>query len=136
MTDLWKIEDLLPTPSMFPGKSVCGVASPYRTTDGRTDENKPISDFYQALTSIERLLEQICTGTHRNNTHSLSGQVLRNLLERYREDVKKWREILPKDLRWDNQSELPLNAMRARLEEIYRETMRKIDGCLSEEISH
>jgi len=136
MTDLWKIEDLLPTPSMFPGKSVCRVASPYRTTDGRTDENKSISDFYQALTSIERLLEQICTGTHRNTTHSLSGQALQDLLERCREDVNKWKNILPKDLRWDNQSALPLNTMQARLEEIYRETMRKIDGCLPEEISH
>lgn len=136
MTGLWEIEDLLPTLFLFPGKSVRRIASPYRTKDSRTDDNECISYFYQALTSIERLLKQICTGPHRNNAHGLSGQALRKLLEQCREDVNKWKKILPKGLRWDRQSAQPLNPMQARLEEIYRKTMCEIDGCLPQEISH
>jgi hypothetical protein len=130
MTDLWKIEGLMPTLSKFPGKIVWGVSSPYRTKDGRTDDNEAISHFYQALTSIERLLETIRTGPHRKDGRVLSGQAIRNSLERCREDVDKWKAILPDDLRWNEQSALPSNPLQARLEEMYRQTMCEIDGCL------
>jgi hypothetical protein len=135
-TALWKIEDLLPTPFVFPGKSVCRVSSPYRTQDKRTDDNGAISYFYQALTSIERLLEQICTRPHRKDARGLSGQALRNLLERCREDVNKWKAILPDGLRWNEQSALPSNPLQARLKEVYRKTMCEIDECLTSVAEH
>jgi len=130
-TGLWRIESLMPTLSEFSGKSVSRVDLPYQIKGSTM-----IPHFYQALTSIERLLDQIRGASLWDDTCSPPGQALQTLRERCREDIKKWEEILPNDLRWNRQSALHLNPMRARLEETYRKTMCEIDGCLPEEASH
>ena len=133
-TGLWEIEDLLPSLLLFPGENVCHGELLIQT-DGRTDDNVTISYFYQALTFAERLFAQVRAEVSRKDDRTLSRQALRISLERCREDINKWREILPDHLRWDEQSALPSKSLQAQLKEFYQNTMCDIDKCLQEEPS-
>jgi hypothetical protein len=126
-TGLWKIEGFLPTLFSSPGKDICSIKLPCPIHDGRTYDKETILFFYHAMASMERLLEQLHTGFHREDSRSLSGQAFRALLEGYKEDVNKWKAMLPNGLRWDEQPAQLLNLMHQRLQEMYSKTMSEID---------